>query len=211
MATSPPATPAQAVLALYGALDHAAGTGNADIEATIAHYLPGSSGPNTGWYEELLGYLGHRESHFTEHATVPDVASALDILAQEAPAPLAEAQQVATFSGSAPESGPAERPLSSVQKARMMYAISTLSQLPGWYLQNAVGTDWEQKFIDALPAALDIIVRGVRAGLPVNDTLKIIANEARAATPRAISSRRVPRSRQKQVEKIRPASSRRSA
>src|ERR1700759_1996357 len=153
MATSPPATPAQAVLALYGALDHAAGTGNADIEATIAHYLPGSSGPNTGWYEELLGYLGHRESHFTEHATVPDVASALDILAQEAPAPLAEAQQVATFSGSAPESGPAERPLSSVQKARMMYAISTLSQLPGWYLQNAVGTDWEQKFIDALQLA----------------------------------------------------------
>jgi tight adherence protein B len=35
-----------------------------------------------------------------------------------------------------------------------------------------------RKFIDALPAALDIIVRGVRAGLPVNDTLRIIANEA---------------------------------
>jgi tight adherence protein B len=35
-----------------------------------------------------------------------------------------------------------------------------------------------KKFIDALPAALDIIVRGVRAGLPVNDTLRIIANEA---------------------------------
>jgi tight adherence protein B len=35
-----------------------------------------------------------------------------------------------------------------------------------------------KKFIDALPEALDIIVRGVRAGLPVNDTLRIIANEA---------------------------------
>ena len=35
-----------------------------------------------------------------------------------------------------------------------------------------------KKFIDNLPAALDIIVRGVRAGLPVNDTLRIIANEA---------------------------------
>jgi tight adherence protein B len=35
-----------------------------------------------------------------------------------------------------------------------------------------------KKFIDNLPAALDIIVRGVRAGLPVNDTLRIIAQEA---------------------------------
>jgi tight adherence protein B len=36
-----------------------------------------------------------------------------------------------------------------------------------------------KKFIDVLPEALDIITRGVRAGLPVNDTLRIIANEAR--------------------------------
>jgi tight adherence protein B len=35
-----------------------------------------------------------------------------------------------------------------------------------------------KKFVDVLPEALDIIVRGVRAGLPVNDTLRIIANEA---------------------------------
>jgi len=35
-----------------------------------------------------------------------------------------------------------------------------------------------KKFIDALPIALDIIVRGVRAGLPLGDTLRIIAAEA---------------------------------
>ena len=35
-----------------------------------------------------------------------------------------------------------------------------------------------KRFIDVLPEALDIIVRGVRSGLPVNDTLRIIANEA---------------------------------
>ncbi len=35
-----------------------------------------------------------------------------------------------------------------------------------------------KKFIDVLPEALDIITRGVRAGLPVNDTLRIIAKEA---------------------------------
>ena len=35
-----------------------------------------------------------------------------------------------------------------------------------------------KKFVDVLPSALDIIVRGVRAGLPLGDTLRIIANEA---------------------------------
>ncbi len=165
MATSPPATPAQAVLALFGALDDAAGTGNADIEATVAHFLPGSSGPNTGWYEQLLGYLGHREAHFTEHAAVPDLPSALDILSQQVAVPLAVTQQVrkkpgkkvaaqvATASGPVPGPPPAARPLSTVQKARMVYAIATLSQLPGWYLQNVVGATWEQKFVDALQSA----------------------------------------------------------
>jgi tight adherence protein B len=36
-----------------------------------------------------------------------------------------------------------------------------------------------KKFVDNLPEALDIIVRGVRSGLPVNDTLRIIAAEAK--------------------------------
>jgi len=35
-----------------------------------------------------------------------------------------------------------------------------------------------KKFVDVLPSALDIIVRGVRAGLPLGDTLRILANEA---------------------------------
>jgi len=35
-----------------------------------------------------------------------------------------------------------------------------------------------KKFIDVFPSALDIIVRGVRAGLPLGDTLRIIAGEA---------------------------------
>jgi hypothetical protein len=165
MALSPAATPAQAVLALYGALDDAAGTGNADIEATIAHYLPGSGGPNIGWYEQLLDYLGHREGHFIEHGTVPDLNSALDILSEapsEPPAVMREARKkptkkatakVAAARGAVADTSPPERPLSTVQKARMVYAIATLSQLPGWYLQSVVGTDWEQKFIGALQLA----------------------------------------------------------
>jgi tight adherence protein B len=35
-----------------------------------------------------------------------------------------------------------------------------------------------KRFVDVLPTALDIIVRGVRAGLPLGDTLRIIANES---------------------------------
>jgi tight adherence protein B len=34
------------------------------------------------------------------------------------------------------------------------------------------------KFVDNFPNALDIIVRGVKAGLPLGDTLRIIANES---------------------------------
>jgi tight adherence protein B len=34
------------------------------------------------------------------------------------------------------------------------------------------------KFVDIFPNALDIIVRGVKAGLPLGDTLRIVANEA---------------------------------
>jgi tight adherence protein B len=35
----------------------------------------------------------------------------------------------------------------------------------------------EKKFIEELPNAIDVIVRGVKAGLPVGDCLRIIANE----------------------------------
>jgi tight adherence protein B len=35
-----------------------------------------------------------------------------------------------------------------------------------------------RKFIDAFPAALDIIIRGVKAGLPVGDCFRVIASEA---------------------------------
>jgi hypothetical protein len=163
MATTHPATPAQAVLALYGALDYAVGTGNADIEATVAHFLPGSSGIHAGWYEQLLGFLGHRESPFTTHSAVPNLEQALVVLQQEAaPAPQPAKtkptkKQTATTAAfaSGPAAGPPAPPrsLSTVQKARMVYAIATLSQLPGWYLKNILGASWEQQCAQALELA----------------------------------------------------------
>jgi hypothetical protein len=177
MATTHTVTPAQALLALYGALDHAVGTDNADIQATVARYLPGSTGTNAGWYEQLLVFLGHRESHFTDTATVPDLGHALSVLQQAAaPTPQPAAKKAAKikpgttkketsvatagFSGTPPRAPEQPRPLSTVQKARMVYAIATLSQLPGWYLQNVLGDSWANQLDDALD-----LVRGSNIGL----------------------------------------------
>jgi tight adherence protein B len=49
--------------------------------------------------------------------------------------------------------------------------------LPRWILSFLVKRRIN-RFIEELPNALDIIVRGIRAGLPVGDCLKIIASEA---------------------------------
>ena len=51
-----------------------------------------------------------------------------------------------------------------------------------------------KKFIDNFPKALDIIVRGVKAGLPLGDTMRIVANESpepvRRSSARSSSRRR---------------------
>ncbi len=50
--------------------------------------------------------------------------------------------------------------------------------LPRWFL-NFAGKRRLRKFTDEFPEAIDIIVRGVKAGLPLGDCLRIIANEMR--------------------------------
>ncbi|WP_293808485.1 type II secretion system F family protein [uncultured Bosea sp.] len=49
--------------------------------------------------------------------------------------------------------------------------------LPAWFLKRCKSRRLK-KFIVEFPNALDVIVRGIKAGLPVNDCLRIIANEA---------------------------------
>jgi tight adherence protein B len=49
--------------------------------------------------------------------------------------------------------------------------------LPRWFLKFAAKRR-VRKFVDAFPGAIDIIVRGVRAGLPLGDCLRVIAHEA---------------------------------
>ncbi len=52
----------------------------------------------------------------------------------------------------------------------------TLYMLPRWWVKRLIGKR-EKAFIEEFPNAIDVLVRGVRTGLPVNDGLKLIARE----------------------------------
>jgi tight adherence protein B len=49
---------------------------------------------------------------------------------------------------------------------------------PHWFL-NRMKKRREAKFLDAFPDAVDVIVRGIKAGLPLFDSLKIVVNDAK--------------------------------
>jgi tight adherence protein B len=49
--------------------------------------------------------------------------------------------------------------------------------LPRWVLGFLAGRR-RRKFTDAFPDAMDIVVRGIKSGLPVHDSLRVIAKEA---------------------------------
>jgi hypothetical protein len=139
MATTDEATPLQALLALYGALDQAVtSSGDAGIEATVERYLPGSTGPNAGWYDELLGFLTNLTSVDSavaeEPPAAPGLSAALTIL---------QSHNQPRTQGATP------KPLTPVQLSRMVYAIGALSHLPGDYLPQG----WETPFAQTLAVA----------------------------------------------------------
>jgi hypothetical protein len=118
------ATAVQSLLAVYGALDRAVtGTGDPEIEAVVERYLPGSTGPNAGWYDELLGFLGATDPGLADEIDVPDLGEALETL------------QDRTGTDS-PER------LTPVQLSRMTYAIGALSHLPTYYRPD----EWDEPF-----------------------------------------------------------------
>lgn len=139
MATTDKSTPLQALLALYGALDLAVtGYGGAEVEATVERYLPGSTGPNAGWYDELLGFLATGSNDASQRAepspATPDLGGALAILESQG--------EPLTRSGTPP-------PLTAVQLSRMVYAIGALSHLPVDLLPRG----WEEQFSRTLAIA----------------------------------------------------------
>jgi tight adherence protein B len=57
------------------------------------------------------------------------------------------------------------------------FAVVGLLGVPRWYI-NFRRKRRIRKFVDEFANAVDVIVRGVKAGLPLNDCIRIIANEA---------------------------------
>jgi hypothetical protein len=131
LTTTDVATVNQALLALYGALDRAVTSNSGpDVESIVERYLPGSTGPNAGWYDELLGFLGQQPPRGV-HAMTPslELSSALTLL-----------QDRRTYPG---EDADAES-LSPVQLSRMAYAIGALSQLPMYQDADLWGEQFTQ-------------------------------------------------------------------
>jgi hypothetical protein len=142
MATPDAPTTAQSLLALYGALDRAVtSTGNPEIEAIVERYLPGSTGANAGWYDELLAFLASLLPEFAEPVPVPNLLQALTALRTQGAMTAGQSQgepaqgETGTATATAVAPGPPteQQPLSTVQKSRMTYVIGALSHLPDWY------------------------------------------------------------------------------
>ncbi|HLL26713.1 MAG TPA: type II secretion system F family protein [Xanthobacteraceae bacterium] len=57
-----------------------------------------------------------------------------------------------------------------------IFAVAAGFALPRWVL-SFLKKRRENKFLEELPNAVDVIVRGVKAGLPIGDCIRIIANE----------------------------------
>jgi tight adherence protein B len=61
--------------------------------------------------------------------------------------------------------------------AAVAFSLSAGFGLPRWVL-NHLKRRREAKFLDALPDAVDVIVRGVKSGLPLFDSIKVVVNDA---------------------------------
>jgi len=59
-----------------------------------------------------------------------------------------------------------------------VFAAAAGYLLPRFYLKRRT-RKYQDKFLDELPNAVEAIVRGVRSGLPLNDSLKVVAREAK--------------------------------
>ena len=167
MATTDEATPLQALLALYGALDRAVIRGGAAVEATVERYLPGSTGPNAGWYDELLGFL----------ATGTNVDSPR---AEEPPAPPDLSDALTILQSQPPHLGAARPSLTALQLSRMVYALGALSHLPDEYLPQG----WETQFSETLAIAgpLEAMRLAPFGGTPPNgdDLLALLQSQFRS-------------------------------
>lgn len=59
----------------------------------------------------------------------------------------------------------------------ILTAIVGFLGVPRWFL-SSLAKKRQQAFIEGLPDAIDVIVRGLKAGLPISDAMRVIATEA---------------------------------
>jgi tight adherence protein B len=57
-----------------------------------------------------------------------------------------------------------------------IFALAAAYVLPMWYLSFR-RKRYQSKFLDELPNAVETIVRGVKAGMPLNDSIRVVAKE----------------------------------
>ncbi len=60
----------------------------------------------------------------------------------------------------------------------LVFALATGYVLPRFYLSRR-RKKYQDAFLDELPNAVEAIVRGVRSGLPLNDSIRLVAKEAK--------------------------------
>ncbi|AVX05612.1 type II secretion system F family protein [Maritalea myrionectae] len=60
----------------------------------------------------------------------------------------------------------------------LVFGLAGFYVLPRWYLANRTKR-FRSKFLDEFPNAIEAIVRGVKAGMPLNDSMKVVAAEAK--------------------------------
>ena len=58
------------------------------------------------------------------------------------------------------------------------FAFAGLLGFPHWFV-NYMGRRRQKAFLEELPNAVDVIVRGVKSGLPINDCMNMIARESK--------------------------------
>ncbi|WP_424982283.1 type II secretion system F family protein [Maritalea sp. S77] len=60
----------------------------------------------------------------------------------------------------------------------LVFGVCAFYVLPRWYVANRTKA-FRSKFLDEFPNAIEAIVRGVKAGMPINDSMKVVAAEAK--------------------------------
>ena len=99
-------------LAIYGALDQMVTEGNSEAAAIIQRYLPGTTGANAGWFDEIRNFLDIPEGDLPEFASITD---SINILEEEHNAFLESDD---------------ETPFTKSQQSCLAFVLRVLSRLP---------------------------------------------------------------------------------